>query len=252
MMRLLLPLLAVAFCVPHAAAAEPAKVIIRWHGQSFFDVESSQGTRIAFDPHAIEVYGRKLVKADLVLISHFHTDHTQLESIENVQKAKVIYGLKVAAKRVDWNIIDEQFRDVHIRTVGVYHDSEGGMRRGKTAVFVLTVDGLKIVFLGDLGHQLTEAQIRAIGPVDVLMIPVGGVYTLNGSEAKAVVAQLKPRMYILPMHYGTRVYDQLLPIDEFLDEQKKENIRLLPTTNKLTVETDFKPAEPIIAVLNWK
>lgn len=237
-----------------AGAADSKTVTLRWNGQSFFEIESSQGTRIAIDPHAIDAYNpmaRKKFKADVLLISHFHNDHTQRQVIENHEKIKVIEGLK-PGKRVDeWNLIDEKFRDVRIRTVGVYHDSTQGMERGKCAVFILEMDGLRIVHLSDLGHPLSAEQIKKIGPVDVLMIPVGGVYTLNGSEAKDVIKQLKPRQYIIPMHYGTLVYDDLLPLTEFLDEQKKENIKRY-TGNKLTVESDSRPQEPAIAILNWK
>src|SRR5438105_11530675 len=95
-----------------------------------------------------------------------------------------------------------------------------GLQRGKNTVFIIEVDGWKIVHLGDLGHLLTPKQIKAIGPVDVLMIPVGGVYTINGSEAKEVIAQLKPRQYIIPMHYAVKGFDELLPADEFLEDQK--------------------------------
>jgi L-ascorbate metabolism protein UlaG (beta-lactamase superfamily) len=225
------------------------KLTIRWHGQSFFELETSKGTRIAIDPHAIEAYGRTDVTANLILITHFHNDHDQKEVIRNYARAKLIEGLKRGGKKLDWNPVDETFRDVHIQTVGVYHDDVEGMERGKNAVFVLEADGLRIVHLGDLGHLLTPKQIKAIGPVDVLMIPVGGVYTINGADAKQVVEQLKPSRYIIPMHYGTRVYDDLLPADEFLEDQK--NVKKFPS-NKLTIETDLKLPEPIIAILDWK
>ena len=88
--------------------------------------------------------------------------------------------------------------------------------------------------------------------MDVLLIPVGGVYTLNGSEAKQVVEQLKPTKYIIPMHYATTGFDDVLKVDEFLEDQKKENVKHYELTNKLVIESDFKPKEPIIAVLNWK
>lgn len=231
------------------AADEPAKVTIKWHGQSFFEVESSKGTRVVIDPHAIEEYGRISVNADLVLISHLHNDHTQIGVVENRARAKVLQGVKVVGRKMEWNPIDEKFADVRVQTVGTYHDDVQGMERGKNAVFIVEMDGLRIVHLGDLGHVLTEAQVKAIGPVDVLMIPVGGVYTLNGTEAKKVVAQLKPRRYVIPMHCGTKVYDDLLPPDEFLEDQK--NVKRLPG-NKLVVETDFKPAAPVVAVLNWR
>jgi L-ascorbate metabolism protein UlaG (beta-lactamase superfamily) len=232
-----------------SCAGSPPQVTIRWHGQSFFELQSSKGTRIAFDPHAIEAYGRTDVFAELILISHFHNDHDQKEVIRNHTRAKVIEGLKHVGRRLDWNLVDETYHDVHVRTVGVYHDDVEGMERGKNAIFVVEVDGLRIVHLGDLGHLLSEKQKKAIGPVDVLMIPVGGVYTINGAEAKQVVGQLKPSRYILPMHYGTRVFEDLLPADEFLEDQKNVKKQL---NNKLTVETDFKPPDPIIVILDWK
>ena len=248
MTRRLVLLAAVALAGP-LAAGEPKKVEIRWHGQSFFELRTSKGTRIAFDPHAIEAYGRKAVEADLVLMSHPHTDHTQLGAIATRMR-KEILGLKVVGKRWEWNLIDETFRDVRVRTVGVYHDHVKGLERGKNAVFIVEADGLKIVHLGDLGHLLTPEQVKDIGPVDVLMIPVGGVYTLNGLDAKRVVAQLRPSRFVLPMHYGTKVYDDLLPLDAFKEDQK--NLKEF-VGNLLTVDAGAKPPdEPVVAVLGWK
>jgi L-ascorbate metabolism protein UlaG (beta-lactamase superfamily) len=242
-----------------AIAADTKKLTIRWHGQSFFEIVSSAGTRIVLDPHSIDAFGRQSAKADLVCISHLHNDHTQLSSVGNYDPKKfkemVRLGLKEGKgdrKLDDWNPIDEQFKDVHIRTVGVYHDDTQGMERGKNAVFVLDVDGLHIVHLGDLGHLLSPAQVKKIGPVDVLMIPIGGVYTINGSEAKKVIAQLKPKRYILPMHYGVRGFESVLPADEFLEDQKTQSIHR-PRGNELVIALGAKPpAEPIIEMLNWE
>jgi L-ascorbate metabolism protein UlaG (beta-lactamase superfamily) len=232
-----------------ATAADAKKTILRWYGQSFFQLETTKGTKIVFDPHAIEAYGRPTVSADLVLMSHRHNDHTQVEILENQGKFKMIHGLVDKGKKVEWNLIDQKFKDINIRTVGVYHDEMEGMERGKNTVFVIDADGLKIVFLGDLGHLLTKEQIKQIGPVDVLMIPVGGVYTLNGSDAKKVVEQLKPKKYIIPMHYGTKEFNEVLPADEFLEDQK--NVKKY-AGNRLDLEPDYKPETPQIAILNWK
>lgn len=237
-----------------AADKADKPITIRWHGQSFFEVISPEGVRIVLDPHAIENYGRISVQADLILLSHFHNDHTQVNVVENVKKAKILTGLKEEkneGRRVDWNPIDEKVKDVRVRTVGTYHDNVSGMERGKNAVFVLEIAGIKIVHLGDLGHSLTPEQLRRIGTVDVLMIPVGGVYTLNGLDAKTVVEQLKPRRYVIPMHYGTEVYSDLLPADAFLEDQKEGTIRKY-TTNELTVDPkESVPKDPQIAVLRW-
>ncbi len=236
-------------CLGYSMAADTDKLALRWHGQSFFELTTGAGTRVVFDPHAIEEYGRLSVQADLVLISHLHNDHTQVDVIENASKAKIINGLTARNKKVDWNLIDEKFRDVHLRTIGTYHDNMQGMERGKNTVFVLNVSGMRLAFLGDLGHALSDGQVKEIGPVDVLLIPVGGIYTLNGAEAKRVVQQLKPRKYIVPMHYGTKVYEDLLPVDEFIDEQK--NVKRF-ANNRLDIDADFKPETPVIAILNWK
>ena len=231
--------------------ADVKKPTLTWHGQSFFVLETSQGQRVVFDPHAIEAYGRIVVKGDVVLISHLHNDHTQLDAVENPKK-KVLHGLKATGRSTDWNTIDEKIDGVHVRAVPTYHDNAQGLEKGKNTVFVVEADGLRFVHLGDLGHLLTEEQIKRIGPVDVLMIPVGGVYTLNGSEAKKVVEQLKPRMYIVPMHYGTTVFEDLLPVNEFLEEQPPDSVKRFPRSNQLVIDPEVKPERATIAVLNWK
>src|SRR5262245_32510586 len=234
------------FIIGVTPAADSKKIILRWHGQSFFELESSKGTKVVFDPHAIEVYARPVVAPDLVLISHFHDDHTQIGVLDNARKPKIVWGLTAAGKKVDWNSVDDKFKDIRYRTVASYHDTMQGMERGKNTIFCLEVDGMNVVFLGDLGHVLTEGQIKAIGKVDVLLIPVGGIYTLNGAEAKKVAEQLKPAKYVVPMHFGTKVFDEVLPVDEFIEEQK--NVKKY-SGNKLDIESDYKPDTPQIAVL---
>jgi L-ascorbate metabolism protein UlaG (beta-lactamase superfamily) len=251
MMRFFATILTVVAAAGFAGAADEKKVTIRWHGQSFYEIISSAGTRIVVDPHAIEQFGRIEVEADLILVSHPHSDHLQLAVVANANKARQLMGVKTDGKKTEWNKIDEQFKDFHIRTVGLYHDDVQGMQRGKNSAFIIEVDGIRIVHLGDLGHLLNQTDIRKIGQVDVLMIPVGGVYTINGSEAKKVVEQLKPRQYILPMHYGGIAhFDVLLTLEEFLDEQKKEDVKRYQT-NELIVDSSFKPERPVIALLNW-
>lgn len=110
-------------------------VHISWHGQSFFQIKSSKGTNLVIDPHQIDVYGRYTVaKADAVLCSHFHDDHTQIGVIEDVGKLlkdkslKLIIGLKGSPRNPEWNLVDETVKDIRIRTVGAYHDDMQGMK----------------------------------------------------------------------------------------------------------------------------
>ena len=222
---------------------------VRWFGQSFFQVVTADGTKIVFDPHAMPEYGRNIVSADLVLCSHLHNDHTQYLILEDGEKAKVIYGLSVKDKGRTYNDVNEKFKNVRVRTVHSYHDEEEGLKRGKNAIFIVEADGLSIVHLGDLGHTLSNEQVKEIGPVDILMIPVGGIYTLNGEQAKVVQKQLKPRLYVLPMHYGTKVFDDLQGPAEFLEGQK--NVRKLDQSNLLTVPVNVKLDEPVVVLLGW-
>ncbi len=260
-----LAVLAILLLSAGAVSADDKKVLIRWHGQSFFEIISTKGTRIVTDPHYIEEYGRPMLKADLVLMSHFHVDHTRTESITNIKQAKQINALKKGedGRRDEWNVIDEKFKDVRIQTMGTYHDDMAGTQRGKNGVFILDVDGLRIVHLGDLGHELKGEQLRKLTRnddkpreprrVDVLMIPVGGVYTINGLVAQKVVEQIKPARYILPMHYGTRVYTDLLDLTYFLEEQKMGTVKKTLSTNEIAIDPkEAPPKEPIIAVLGWE
>jgi L-ascorbate metabolism protein UlaG (beta-lactamase superfamily) len=247
------PALAALLLFVAAAPAADKKVVLRWHGQSFFEIISTQGTRIVLDPHAIEAYGRKEVQADLVLMSHFHVDHTRTDAIPNVKQARLIYALKREGNRIDWNPVDEKFKDVRVQTLATYHDSMSGLKNGKNGVFILDVDGLRIVHLGDLGHTLSKPQLRKLGRVDVLLIPVGGVYSINGLEAQKVVEQIKPRRYIIPMHYGTEVYSDLLDLKYFLDDQRMGTVKRFRGTNELDIDPKAEPPrEPILAILHWE
>src|SRR5215470_11330975 len=155
-------LLALSAVVALGGAASAKEISIKWHGQSFFEIKTSAGTVIAIDPHDLEAYGKRRVKPDVVLITHFHIDHANLAQLTNP--------------------------DVKIKGLASYHDDVEGMKRGKNTIFVLEFDGLRIVHLGDLGHELTPSLAKkvGIGTIDVLMVPVGGTYTLNGTEAKKV------------------------------------------------------------------
>src|SRR5918912_1222522 len=100
--------LSFALALPAAAAAQDAKLTLRWFGQSFFQLETAAGKRVVFDPHAIPEFGRPVVKADIVLCSHLHDDHTQLGAVEDAKAARVFYGLAAKkGKPADWNKVDE-------------------------------------------------------------------------------------------------------------------------------------------------
>jgi L-ascorbate metabolism protein UlaG (beta-lactamase superfamily) len=234
----------------HARAAGPPVIgKLTWLGQSGFVLETASGTRIVMDPIP-KGLGYELpvgLKADAITVSHEHPDHNNVGLVVN--KARVLRGL--TADKKGWTKIDEKVKDVAIRSVGVYHDDKRGAERGLNTVFVFDVDGLRIAHLGDLGHLLTDEQLSAIGSVDVVLVPVGGVYTIDAYQATRVVDQLHPRLVVIPMHYKTPplTIKELEPVDEFLE--RKANVRREPTNTLTLTPVKARPATQIV-VLNWR
>jgi L-ascorbate metabolism protein UlaG (beta-lactamase superfamily) len=142
-------------------------------------------------------------------------------------------------------------KDVSIRSLGVYHDEEKGAKRGLNSVFLFEVSGVRIAHLGDLGHLLSDSQLSAIGSVDVVMIPVGGFFTIDARTATRVIDQLRPRLVILPMHYKTDVLTikELATVDAFL--AGKPNVRK-ETGNSIPITgVKARPSAEVV-VLNYK
>lgn len=248
MLRCLLAV-AVAAATLSPAAAQPAKPFkVRWFGQSYFQIETPGGKKVVIDPHQIPAFGRPVVAADVILVTHNHDDHNAVEAVEGNKSARVFRGLKENKGRVEWEKIDEKVGAIRVRSLASYHDNENGLSRGKNTIFLIQADGLTFCHLGDLGHELNDEQVKQIGKVDVLMVPIGGTYTINGEQAKAVVAKLKPRLYVLPMHYGLPNYDDLNGPEEFLDKQPLAVKKVL-ATNELTLPPDAKADAPTVLLL---
>ncbi len=173
---------------------------LRYYGHSTFGLTSG-GKTIVIDPFNDDIgHPKPKVSPDAVVISHEHFDHNNVGLVGG--HPKVIRCLGHEGKT--WASIDERVGPVHITGLGCYHDTEEGGARGLNTILLFEVEGLRVVHLGDLGHLLTDDQTRAIGKVDVLMIPVGGHFTIGPAEAGKVMAQLKPRV-VIPMHFKTGV-----------------------------------------------
>ena len=212
---------------------------ITWHGHSCFSVkDKSTGFTIVFDPFKPET-GRlpKLeVQGDLVLASHGHFDHANVEAVAK-WKAEKLVGF----------VGERSIGDVRIRGVETFHDEASGRQRGSNSVYVVKLGDAVFCHLGDLGHTLNEEQVSKIngfGRVDVLFIPVGGVYTIDPEGAVKVIKQLNPRIAI-PMHYyddrlNRQVFKNLAKIDKFLEmwdgPVKKLNENSIVITSKLLPE----------------
>jgi len=174
----------------------------------------TNGTTILIDPFNADCgYPIPDVTPTAVAISHEHFDHSYLEMAKG--KPRVIRGLAEGGKT--WARVDERIGPVHLTTVPTFHDGSGGKERGRNAMFIFEVEGLRVVHAGDLGHTLDAQQQQAVGRPDVLMIPVGGHYTIGPAEADQVIAGLRPRL-VIPMHYQTDATAgwPIGPVDNFL------------------------------------
>ena len=161
-------------------------------GHAKFLIELENGLRIVTDPYdATCGYPVTPVKADVVLVSHGHHDHSAVDTIPG--KPRVI------DKAGAYDLGD----GVTVTAVEAFHDDAQGTKRGRTLLFSIRAEGLNAIHLGDLGHIPTPEQIEALGAADVLMVPVGGFFTIDAAQAKETAELLQARV-ILPMHYKTR------------------------------------------------
>ena len=170
---------------------------LTWNGHSCFTLESTQGT-VVFDPYAdgsVPGLPSLNLSADLVLCSHEHADHGA--------RCNVHLSGKTPSFTVD--------------RLETFHDPEGGALRGPNTIHILSADGLKVVHLGDLGCTLQPEQLEKLRGADVLLLPVGGYYTIDAAQANQLANQLQPRV-VVPMHYrGDGFgYDVIGPLSDFL------------------------------------
>lgn len=208
---------------------------IKYYGHSSFLLEAADGTRVILDPYESGCFGGAISyspipdSADAVVASHGHDDHGAVHTIPGdpqtcVRPTSLMVG--------PWTISG----------VDVAHDEEGGRSRGKNTIIVLDDGDLRVVHLGDLGHTLSPQTVAAIGPVDVLLVPVGGHFTIDHAQAAEVVESLSPSI-VIPMHYKTPKVD--FPItgpEPFLATQTRVE-RL--TTSSMDITRATLPAERV-------
>lgn len=199
---------------------------IKWLGHASFLITSDTGPRIITDPYTTGgdlSYGEITEAADIVTISHDHFDHNNVAAVGG--KPEVVKGIGTT-----------KAKGIEFRGMASYHDEAGGSQRGKNTIFYFEVDGIRVCHLGDLGHQLSDKQASELGGVNILLIPVGGYFTIDAKVATQVCNQLKPKV-IIPMHFKNDKCDfPIAGLDEFL--KGKEGIRKLNAS-----EVEFKQAE---------
>jgi L-ascorbate metabolism protein UlaG (beta-lactamase superfamily) len=211
---------------------------IKWLGHSCFLLTAGDGAKLLMDPFKAEThlsYKQVDEKADMVTVSHDHFDHNYTAALPG--NPEVVKGG-----------IEKAVKGIKVKGISVFHDESGGEQRGSNTVYCAAIDDISVCHLGDLGHRLSPAQLAAVGKVDVLLVPVGGVFTIDVETANQVCDDIKPRIAI-PMHYKTDRCQFLQWGAEDFASGKKTVKRLAGSEFEITKNS--RPAEFEIVVLQY-
>ena len=199
---------------------------IKYLGHASFYLRGKDA-KVVMDPYNPSI-GLKFPKteADIVTISHEHDDHNYPQ------------GVTGEPLMIDWPGEYEK-KGVRVNGFATHHDKEKGKERGGNVMFRVEIDGITILHCGDLGHALSDDTLEAIGDIDILLIPVGGYYTIDAKEAVAVIKQIEPSI-VIPMHYKTKAHDdkvfgEVAPLEDFLKAYGAENPE---TVDLLTIKKE--------------
>jgi L-ascorbate metabolism protein UlaG (beta-lactamase superfamily) len=164
---------------------------VKWLGHACFLLTSDSGLRIITDPYTTGVFGLEYAPpaetADIVTVSHDHADHNNVAAVKG--SPQVVQGVG-----------SHEAKGVRFKGVATAHDESSGKERGANTIFCFTLDGINVCHLGDLGHDLSDQTVADIADVDVLLIPVGGNFTIDAPVANGICKKLAPRV-IIPMHF---------------------------------------------------
>jgi L-ascorbate metabolism protein UlaG (beta-lactamase superfamily) len=181
---------------------------ITWYGHAAFKVTTEAGTRIILDPYESGAfdgalsYGKIADEADIVITSHDHADHNDTKDIKG--------SFTLIKQPGDYTV-----KDAKIKTIPTYHDPSQGKERGNNLISLIEVDGLKLAHMGDLGHELESDTLKTLGKVDILLLPVGGFFTIDPAQAARITNALTPT-FTLPMHYKTdKCAFPIAPVEDF-------------------------------------
>lgn len=188
---------------------------ITYLGHSCFKLKSKGGFVVYMDPFNSDMVGLPLPKdvADVVTVSHNHDDHSAVNVITGPVNRQETF---IIDKEGEYEIAGIQFA-----AMKTFHDKNNGADRGKNLVISVVMDEVQLVHLGDLGTKLSDSQVEKLGSVDVLMVPVGGAFTIDADEAMDVIKEIQPS-FVIPMHYKTETgkIDGLAKLETFLEKSK--------------------------------
>jgi L-ascorbate metabolism protein UlaG (beta-lactamase superfamily) len=212
---------------------------INWYGHSAFHILTDQGTRIIIDPYKSGAFNNALTygpikdMADIVITSHDHEDHNYTKDIQAkyvLIKDAGIYEIK----------------DIKIKTISAFHDPSKGKERGNNLISVIKADNMVLAHLGDLGHGLDNTLLKEIGKVDILFLPVGGLFTIDAAAAAEIMNAIQP-IITIPMHYKTEKCGfPIASVEDFI--KGKKNVRVLNNCD-VSVSKATLPQENEIIVL---
>jgi len=207
---------------------------IKYLGHSSFLVKTKEAKLVTdpFDPKEVGIRFPK-VEADIVTVSHDHKDHNQTQQVIAPEGGeKLVINLP------------GEFEKKGIRVFGFssFHDDKKGEERGENILYKIEADGVSVLHCGDLGFVPDDSFVDLVGGVDVLMIPVGGTYTLDADQAAQLIKKIEPSI-VIPMHYGS---DSLAPVSDFLKKMGAEKITPVP---KLVVKPEELEEELKVVLL---
>ncbi len=209
---------------------------IKWWGHASFLITASDGTRTLTDPYDEELpYAEINDRADYVTVSHSHYDHNAV-------------GVVPGNPRVVDDVKGYKDEKIKIEGISSYHDDAQGSKRGENIIFKIELEGIKVCHMGDLGHLLNEEQVERLSGVDILLIPVGGNYTINAEQASKILEVLNPPV-VIPMHYKTDILDfPIKGVDEFTKLFTPEKVEKIDGSE---VEIEEIPSTQKVYILDY-
>lgn len=214
---------------------------IKWYGHAAFKITTGEGVRIIIDPYQSGAFGGALSygkitdEADIVLTSHNHDDHNYTKDLSGSYRQFEKEGVY-------------KEKGLTIEAFHCYHDPSKGKERGENLIFVIDAEGLRLAHMGDLGHTLAQDEVTRVGKIDILLLPVGGFYTIDADEAGRVMNDMGPRITI-PMHFKTPKCDfPIAGVDAFTAGKKM--IKKIDA-HEIEINKETLPKEPEIIVMQY-